>query len=446
MRDQLIRDIDFLHMLLEAVPSMLFVVDSDLRVLHLNSAASRMFGTGQETAFMHRGGEVLHCIHATEAPDGCGHAVICRDCMIRNSVIEAVKRKGVQRESTKLEHLTPAGVADTHLQITASPIAYGGETYALLAIEDISELMKAQEALRTSEARLRNMTSVLGEGVYVLDRNNCLTFMNPEAEKLLGWTEGELLGKAVHEVFHHQRADGTCLPAAECPVLKTITTGATYRSEENTFRRKDGQLFPAAVVATPLMEHGQITGSVTVFQDISERKHAAEQLQQLNQLLVRQATTDPLTGISNRLKFNDTLTAEIHRSRRYTLPLSLIMFDIDRFKRINDTYGHHVGDCVLRELSRAVAQNVRIHDLFARWGGEEFMIMVTNSPLENARLFAEKLRALIAEHRFSCNGPVTCSFGVAQFVCDETDDLFTRRVDDALYRAKARGGNRVETA
>ncbi len=184
---------------------------------------------------------------------------------------------------------------------------------------------------------------------------------------------------------------------------------------------------------------------MTVFHDITERKHAADQLRQLNELLARQATTDPLTGIANRLKLNDMLSSEIRRSRRYHLPLSLIMFDIDRFKRINDTYGHHTGDCVLKKIAGLVTKIVRIHDLFARWGGEEFMIMVTNSPLENARLFAEKLRTRMEEHAFPGVGRVTCSFGVAQFVCDETDDLFTRRVDEALYRAKAQGGNRVQT-
>jgi len=446
MSDQLIRNLDFLHMILEAVPSSLFVVDSDLRVVHLNSAAARMVGAEPEAVFMHRGGEVLHCIQAAKTPGGCGQAAVCRECVIRNSVLKAVQESSVHRESTKMEFVTPEGASEVSLQITTSPIAYEGSIYALLVIEDISELMRIQEALRDSEAKLRNMASVIGEGIYVLDRNNRLTFMNPEAEKLLGWTETELLGKQVHDIFHHQRADGTRLSSGECPVHKTITTGTTYRSDENTFMRKDGTFFPASIIATPLREHGQIAGSVTVFQDITERKHAAEQLQQLNELLARQATTDTLTGISNRLKFSDTLSAEIRRSRRYDLPLSLIMFDIDHFKRINDTYGHHTGDSVLKELAGLVQQNVRLHDLFARWGGEEFMIMVTSSPLEKARLFAEKLRFMMEEHSFSGAGRVTCSFGVVQFVCDETDDRFTRRVDDALYRAKAQGGNRVQTA
>ena len=169
-------------------------------------------------------------------------------------------------------------------------------------------------------------------------------------------------------------------------------------------------------------------------------------MKRLNELLTLQATTDPLTGISNRLKFGETLKAEISRSRRYTLPLSLIMFDIDHFKGINDTYGHLTGDKVLVGIVELVSKNVRVNDLFARWGGEEFMIMVTNSALDHARILAEKLRLMIEQHHSPEGIRVTCSFGVAQLLHDESEDRFIQRVDDALYLAKARGRNRLETA
>jgi diguanylate cyclase (GGDEF)-like protein len=178
----------------------------------------------------------------------------------------------------------------------------------------------------------------------------------------------------------------------------------------------------------------------------SARRASAEELKRLNELLERQATTDPLTGIFNRLKFGETLKAEISRSRRYALPLSLIMFDVDHFKGVNDTYGHLAGDKVLIGITDLVLKNVRVNDLFARWGGEEFMIMVMNSALDNARMSAEKLRLLIEQHVFPGDIRVTCSFGVAEFLHDESEDRFIQRVDDALYLAKARGRNRLETA
>ncbi len=425
---------------------MLLVVDFDVRIFHMNAAASRLIDGGRNVVLRRRSGEVLHCIHSQEAPGGCGHAPACRDCVIRNSVHEASLGKQVFRKSAKMNLSGPNGTSEVHLQITASPLLYGNDNYVLLVIEDITDLKRTEEALQASENTLRNITSMIGEGIYVLDARGCLTFMNPEAEKLLGWTEAELMGREVHEVIHAQRADGTPLPAAECPVLRAISCGTAFRNEDEVFIRKDGSRFPASVVATPLCEGGRIIGSVAAFHDITERKKVAEELRLLNDILARQATTDPLTGISNRLKCNEALSTEVRRANRFHTPLSLIMFDIDQFKQINDTFGHHTGDLVLREVTGLVSQSVRVHDLFARWGGEEFMIMVTNSVAENARLFAEKLRQQIEHRQFSGTGRVTCSFGVAQLELDETDDSFTRRVDGALYQAKALGRNRVETA
>jgi diguanylate cyclase (GGDEF)-like protein len=192
---------------------------------------------------------------------------------------------------------------------------------------------------------------------------------------------------------------------------------------------------------------GQIAGTLLQrsIRYAIERKRAAGELKRLNELLERQATTDPLTGILNRLKFNNTLYAEIQRSKRYTIPLSLIMFDIDHFKNINDSYGHHVGDKVLCEIVDLVKENIRVHDFFARWGGEEFMIMATNTEQDNARLLAEHLRLKIGQHHIQGVGRVTCSFGVAQLIND-TEDQLRQRVDRALYQAKANGRDRVEIA
>ncbi|MBF0506566.1 MAG: diguanylate cyclase, partial [Nitrospirae bacterium] len=126
-----------------------------------------------------------------------------------------------------------------------------------------------------------------------------------------------------------------------------------------------------------------------------ERKKLEAALKSANELCSVRAKTDPLTGIYNRLQFNELLAAEIQRSRRYKTPLSLIMFDIDRFKKINDRCGHKTGDRVLVEMSSLVSENIRGPDIFARWGGEEFMIVVPNTGLENAFALAEKLRGLI---------------------------------------------------
>lgn len=175
-----------------------------------------------------------------------------------------------------------------------------------------------------------------------------------------------------------------------------------------------------------------------------ERKKLELELKRTNEKLSLLATTDPLTGISNRLKFNAELDVEMDRARRYRVALCLIMFDIDYFKRINDTHGHHAGDRVLKEMAGLVSDNIRSTDWFGRWGGEEFLVLATHKNLEEAAQFAEKLRELIDAFTFNGGLHVTVSFGVTEFKPDDTIEAFTNRVDEALYKAKKNGRNRVE--
>jgi two-component system sensor histidine kinase UhpB len=132
----------------------------------------------------------------------------------------------------------------------------------------------AQDALRANEKLLREITGALGEGVYVLNVHGTLVFMNPEAERLLGWTETELIGQFMHNVIHLLKPDGTPLLESCCGALGVMRTGDVYRTDDDVFVRKDGSLMPVSFVATPIMEGGKAVASVIVFQDISQRKQA----------------------------------------------------------------------------------------------------------------------------------------------------------------------------
>lgn len=156
--------------------------------------------------------------------------------------------------------------------------------------------------------------------------------------------------------------------------------------------------------------------------------------------------TDPLTGIFNRLKLDDTLNREIERVSRYPQNLSIILFDIDQFKQINDKYGHLAGDSVLVDIANTTASRTREIDIAGRWGGEEFLVICPETDLEGARRLAEDMRIAISEHAFSHERPITCSFGVASFHVSESVTSLIKRADEALYRAKGNGRNRVETS
>jgi len=166
----------------------------------------------------------------------------------------------------------------------------------------------------------------------------------------------------------------------------------------------------------------------------------------LHEQMSLMAYTDPLTNIYNRLHFGHFLDAEIDRVKRYGGTFSIIFFDLDRFKEVNDEYGHLVGDEVLKRVAEIVGKANRNADIFARYGGEEFIILAPSTDIAGARTHAERLRNDIEHHRFSEIDKLTCSFGVAEYKPDADDvtSLF-KRADTALYNAKKLGRDRVET-
>lgn len=156
------------------------------------------------------------------------------------------------------------------------------------------------------------------------------------------------------------------------------------------------------------------------------------------------ATTDKLTGIANRFQFDTLFSYAIKNAKRNKEPLSLIMFDIDFFKKVNDQFGHDIGDITLHHFAQTLKKRLRLSDIFARWGGEEFMIILPKSNSKDALRLAEELRLAIEKEHFQEVGHITVSFGVASMKTDDNEDSFLKRVDTGLYSAKENGRNRVE--
>lgn len=177
-----------------------------------------------------------------------------------------------------------------------------------------------------------------------------------------------------------------------------------------------------------------------------ERRLAINQrrLQTLNAELERQATTDSLTGTYNRAKFNAALLAEIDRAKRYGSSFAMIILDVDYFKRVNDTWGHQTGDHVLVNLARLTRETIRKSDTLARWGGEEFVILLPMTELDGTVNFARRVQEALAKFNWDPVPAVTCSFGVTAYVAGDTLESIVHRADQALYAAKELGRNRVE--
>jgi len=190
--------------------------------------------------------------------------------------------------------------------------------------------------------------------------------------------------------------------------------------------------FMAAIVAFSY-------ASSYVKDEMLRQRIAAETMRQL-------AHTDQLTGVANRRRFYSDLRDEMEKARRYGRPLCVILFDLDHFKDINDSYGHERGDVVLREIVQAIEPVLRATDHLGRWGGEEFIIMTPETDLHQSHRLAERLRESIARHEIDTIPGITASFGIARYKADDTEQALIKRADEALYRAKTRGRNRVEAA
>lgn len=201
-------------------------------------------------------------------------------------------------------------------------------------------------------------------------------------------------------------------------------------------------IFVAAVIIALIVAYYFSRGLQDIFNRYrnTQQEHL-DKLEELNRALEKQSQTDVLTTIFNRRFFNVQLAKEAARSTRHRTPLSVLMFDIDHFKVVNDEHGHLAGDKVLQEISALVQDNIRQSDFLARWGGEEFALLTPGVGLKNAGKFAEKLRNLIEKNDFSIGQEITCSFGVSCYQASEETSTFIQRADQALYHAKNSGRN-----
>lgn len=222
--------------------------------------------------------------------------------------------------------------------------------------------------------------------------------------------------------------------------------------EEKRYIRSDGSIVWVHVVVTSLtVDGGHAPYFMVMIENITERMRIQQALEErtaelalANVALHRLARHDELTGLSNRLAANERLHIEFTGMRRTHQPYSVLMMDLDLFKRVNDTYGHAVGDRVLRQLARTIEANLRESDFVARFGGEEFLALLPDTPLADAYQVAEKLREAVEAQPDPTAGRLTVSIGVALATPQQANEyLAVRLADDCLYEAKNLGRNRV---
>jgi len=258
---------------------------------------------------------------------------------------------------------------------------------------------------------------------------------------------------ADHRVDDHHLIQGKSgaiylLHDFELPVLDDSPKALIFIAEEMTalINERSSYLTSTILITLAIIIIIALTLHFTLSPLLITLQKTNEKLSSTVEKVTQLSITDPLTGTYNRQKFNEALATEIGRAVRYLHPLALIMFDLDHFKQVNDKHGHHVGDTVLQECSKLVSNSIRSQDLLARWGGEEFMLILPHQDLESAATIAEKLRAKIESHAFPNVGSVTVSCGVTTFQKDDNFETFTQRADRLLYQAKEAGRNRISAS
>ncbi len=347
----------------------------------------------------------------------------------------------------------------------------------LRALQEMRNIIRErEERLKEEQTYLENLLLEMGEGVLVLDNNKKIRFVNRSLLEMLGYSEREINNIDLLKLFTPSDREKVLKILEECLKGKNECKGRT------SIVSKDGREIPVLCSIRLLKIDEKETNYLLVFTDLTEiakrekeLEDALEEIKTLNEELnkrsqqleialasldmklfeterakeeaERLAITDPLTSLLNRRFLEEKLSNELIRAKAYNNYLSIVMADIDHFKRINDTYGHKVGDEVLKALALILKANTRGNDTVARYGGEEFVIILSNVSKYDAYRIAERIRLEVEDTSFEEIGvpeKITVSFGISCFPEDGEDAIdLLKKADQALYQAKSQGRNRV---
>ncbi len=320
----------------------------------------------------------------------------------------------------------------------------------------LDTLAQRDRALKDSEETFRTLFETTPHGVVYHDLGGRITSANPSAQRIFGLTLAQLQDRTLQDpLWCGVHEDGSDFPWATYPVSVALKTGQPVKDVQVGVQVPGRGWVRLLVSAMPLFKDGQVAQAYAIFEDITDRYQMQQQLRQL-------AFYDPLTQLPNRRLLIDRLKHVLTASKRSACFGALMFLDLDNFKPLNDRHGHDMGDLLLQEVAQRLKQSVREVDTAARFGGDEFVVMLADLNVDlaqaqaQAHSVAEKIRASLAQtYVLTCNPPggaalrvehhCTASIGVALFIHDEgTADDFLQRADAAMYQAKASGRNAVQ--
>lgn len=300
----------------------------------------------------------------------------------------------------------------------------------------VTALEEEIAALRRSEAKYRLIADHCGDCLWIMDLATLrFTYVSPAVAQIYGATVEETLTQSIQDVLPPESLETVTKVLQEELALEAAGTADPKRLrtiEVEEYRQDRSRVWIENVLSFMRDEQQRPVAIVGVSREVTERRRLAAELRNL-------AVTDPLTGVFNRRHFLEELQREVSRCNRHACPFALIMLDIDHFKEVNDRFGHEAGDRVLKEVTEMIRQRIRSSDLLARWGGEEFLILLPDTGVQPAVTLAEGILNRFQARTFSGIGRVTASFGVVGHREGESIDELLTRVDNMMYRAKNGG-------
>lgn len=279
----------------------------------------------------------------------------------------------------------------------------------------------------------------LCDGVYFVDRNLTITFWNRSASYISGYTEDDVLGKGCSDgIFAHVDEKGKPLCKSGCPLAAVMKDGR--KREINIYlRHKDGHMLPVLAKVNAIRDaNGKIIGGVQSFSDNSSLMAIKEKAAELEKI----SLVDTLTGVGNRRYANISIQNKLAELKRYGWSFGVLFADLDDFKRVNDTYGHNTGDEILKIVAQTFLRNLRSFDFIFRWGGDEFLIILTHMDTRKLCNSAERLRVMVQNAGLQIRDKtvgVTVSIGGTLAKPNDTEQSLLIRGDTYMYECKHKG-------
>jgi diguanylate cyclase (GGDEF)-like protein/PAS domain S-box-containing protein len=315
----------------------------------------------------------------------------------------------------------------------------GGQIYGVGTRDSCESLW----GIRFSTSVYDSLLDQMQDGVFFIGRDRKITYWNEGAQRLSGYTATEAIGKQCFDDFlGHVEGNGKSLCTQPC-TLATDSGNGHVCETQGYLRHKLGHRIPVNLRVMPMRNtEGNVVGWVEIISDATAGRRVEKRMSELEHLAYR----DALTGLPNRRYLEMKVEQGLEEHRRFSRPYGLAMFDLDRFKQVNDSHGHNVGDILLKTLSESLVHGLRSVDILGRWGGEEFLVLMPDLDAVALGDLAERCRVLVAQSSVDAGDArvaVTASIGATVLSHSDSATTAIRRADELMYQSKHSGGDRT---